>query len=258
MKKIFNKKLLFVLALFLFFILINCNSVHASDALVVSETYNMSFIDNHIDAGQSPFDAFKKIVDRFNDYSPGTLNFTSSDLPEYAVMFNVYNSVDKEDEYYFLFSTKKLCWNGGGSPDIYGQTSASILHFDNSDVPLLYYCSRVTKHGLVFIYNSIIEGSSSIFQFDGMPDYGGGSRFTINRITYDFKSAQTGDLVFQQPMLREATTLAPVIQAEKTKGTLQAVLQVIIRILPQIILVLVSLVGLRKALKMLSTLLRRS
>lgn len=67
-----------------------------------------------------------------------------------------------------------------------------------------------------------------------------------------------GSVVFTEPVTKNGTALAPVIQREKTKGTLQVVLKEIIAILPLIIAVVVSLVGLRKALKMLFQLLRRS
>ena len=63
MKKFLNKKILFIFALFLFFVFINCNPVSAEGVLITSETYNKSFIDSHTDIGQSPFDAVGKIVD---------------------------------------------------------------------------------------------------------------------------------------------------------------------------------------------------
>lgn len=60
---------------------------------------------------------------------------------------------------------------------------------------------------------------------------------------------------FYKPLpLETQGTLAPIIHKVETKGTMMEIIQ----ILPLIIVVLVSFLGLRKALKMLSTLLNRS
>lgn len=84
------------------------------------------------------------------------------------------------------------------------------------------------------------------------------SLVATNFDVYGTTNYNDGELVFQLPTLKKTTTLAPVIQREKTKGTLQETLTEILVVLPLIIVVVVSLVGLRKALKMLSMLLRRS
>lgn len=258
MKKFLNRKILFIFSLFLFFILINNNSVHASSVLVTSDTYNKAFIDSYIDAGQSPLDALKKIVDHYNEVSPGTLQFTSEDLPPYYVLIEPFNSGGSSDGYTFFFSEYPLFYRKGN----YANTDYYFVYTfpENEDGTIpetqkTYGVHRINEGG--FTFGDTVIGETSGGTLSGYSYNGYKSAFIASN--YDIvDQADTSSVVFQQPTLGKATTLAPVIQREKTKGTLQVVLTEIIQILPLIIVVLVSFLGLRKALKMLSRLLNRS
>lgn len=106
------------------------------------------------------------------------------------------------------------------------------------------------------------ESDSSFFALINQYYHCGVSEHTYIAANHDIKNTTNdepeGSVAFMEPVTKNGTTLAPVIQREKTKGTLQAVLKEIIAILPLILVVVVSLIGLRKALKMLSQLLHRS
>ncbi len=70
------------------------------------------------------------------------------------------------------------------------------------------------------------------------------------------KYGQEGEVFFQQTPLIIQTRLAPIV--EKKQGAMEMALKEIIAILPMILVVVVSFLGLRKALRMLSMLLHRS
>lgn len=251
MKKFLNKKLLFILALFLFFILINFSTVRAESVLVTSDTYNKAFIDSYIDAGQSPRDAFKKIVDDYNELYPDVLSFTSADLPPYYVLYETY--FEGNLTYYnFIFSEYPLLYY---DTSYVGRLHLSFNHPEGISSQKYYTVSDFTDGGFTFGSRDILSTDGRISSFTA-----GTNLYTPSIIAsnYDLIDQFDGTVFFQPPTLRKATTLAPVIQREKTKGTLQVVLTEIMQILPLIILVLVSFLGLRKALKMLFAVLRRS
>lgn len=258
MKKFLSRKILFIFSLFLFFILINSNSVHASSVLVTSDTYNKAFIDSYIDAGQSPLDAFKKIVDHYNEVSPGTLQFTSEDLPPYYVIVDPKDSNGNSIGYTFFFSEYPLVYQA----NYYSNNDYYFVYTfpENEDGTIPETQKIYGAHG--FNDGGFSFGDTFIGETSGGRVSGGSYatyQSTFIASNYDIvNQADTSSVVFQQPTLGKATTLAPVIQREKTKGTLQVVLTEIIQILPLIIVVLVSFLGLRKALKMLSRLLNRS
>lgn len=229
--------------------------------LVTSSTYNNSFIDAYIDAEQSPFDGFKKLIDRFNEEYPNTLKITSSDLPKYAILVKIPNG--EKYSYKFYYSSEIFYMTEFSTTDMY-----FYLHYPQSDIGYDIYTVTLNEGGMTFdnidFYNPF-TGSNGLGSDEYWISSVAGSAVIAS--TFDIYDSEygsdgvltsNGSLVFQQPTLRRATTLAPVIQREKTKGILQEVLKEIIQILPLIIVVLVSLVGLRKALKMLFQVLRHS
>lgn len=259
MKKFLNNKILFILALFLFFILINMNQVRADNVdtyynsiIVTSETYNKAFIDSYIDAGQSPFDGLKKIVNHYNKLYPETLKITSNDLPPYYFMYE--DTWNKDGNYKFYISEYPVILVD--SDPIINEVCFYQTAEQNADgsypETVKIYEIIVTEGGLTFCSQEIASTTVGNHWKNGVRDY-----FFLAS-NYDIVKTSDGTTFFHQPTLRKATTLAPVIQREKTKGTLQVVLQEIIQILPLIIVALVSFLGLRKALKMLFTVLRRS
>lgn len=160
MKKFFNKKMIFIFVLFLGLLFINNNLVFASvsittastnwidtsvsnneTVLITSSTYNTAYIDSYLDLEQSPFDAFKLIIDYYNEQYPDVLNYTSSDLPEYYALFT---APDDDEEcgysYFFLFSSKSF----KRDTNLYaGQFSCSFVSSDSdeSEEGLIVYAS---------------------------------------------------------------------------------------------------------------------
>ena len=161
------------------------------------------------------------MIDTHQDY----FNFTSSDLGNYWVCEKIYYSNSEEYFYYFLIAPGPL-FSDSYFSDSHGYTFSG---YDS------VYCFPICFVSDGFYANSIILSNHDIYS----------ARF-IDR------------LVFQEPETENGTTLAPVIQREKTKGTLQEVLVEIIQMLPLITVVLVSFLGLRKALKTLLIFLNQS
>ena len=131
-------------------------------------------------------------------------------------------------------------------------------------------CYRIAQSGYNknqdFDFSSVSYGDDCILYY---VDYDGNqaSYVCTEYYYYDFYSNfdildNNGNVVFQQPPLEEETpvvekqetTLAPIVEGMETKKTLAEV----VGILPLIIVVVVSLVGLRKALKMLLGVLHRA
>lgn len=256
MKKFLNNKFLVTVALFLFFLLLNCNSVRAESVLVTTDTYDKAFIDSHIDAGQSPFDAVKKVVDYYNTNYPDTITYSSSDLPKYGLLVKGVGPISSGGEdiekYLFIFTSVPFRTDSANA----GYWDWN-MYYESSEEPVYSFGCAFNDGGLELSKTIDIVDTSISYEPD-FGFYGGPGIRTLIASNYDVKSTDGNTTVFQQPTLRKATTLAPVIQKEKTKGTLQVVLKEIIQILPLIIVVLVSFLGLRKALKMLFQLLRRS
>ena len=272
MKKFLNKKLLFILALFLFFILINSKPSYASDIyqfdeeIYITDTtmYNYDYIQACIDAGQSPIDAAKNILDEYHSKYPETVLCSSSDLPNNAF---VVRSIDEDAEgattnhFYIVFN------NGKAQKDTvstYGTEVHMILSSEKYEDGSYsescdFYFLRFDKAGFALSGSDVYKhtGDESVW-LEAPYSYARNGYAELVASNFDVVSWNTGAVVFQPPTLRKATTLAPVIQREETQGTLQGVLTEIIQILPLIILVLVSFLGLRKALKMLFAVLCRS
>ena len=81
----------------------------------------------------------------------------------------------------------------------------------------------------------------------------------IKQLNFDLKDSQ-GNVVFRKPVPK--SVLRPVLEQKNKEGMstvdkMPEVLQEVIQIIPLILVLVVSLVGLRKALRMLSTLLHR-
>lgn len=227
--------------------------------LIPSNTYNISFINSYLDAGQSPRDAFGIIVDYYHNQDANAVQYSSSDLPPYYALFKVPDDNAECGYYYhFMFTEYPFLRDH----NLYAGEFAYNLTYPKSEDGIVPTSQKMlladfTEGGLTLFYNKI-------YLVDGVAgEVTGNNNKQVTLISSNFDIYGTslyngGQLVFQQPTLRKATTLAPVIQREKTKGTLQVVLKEIIQILPLILVVVVSLVGLRKVLKMLLEVLRRS
>lgn len=257
MKRFVNKKILFILGLFIFFILINCKSsfAYSSGDYVLSSGYNSTWIEGYMDLNQNPIDGIKGLIDKHQDY----FEFTSADLGDYWVCEKRYYEGTEEYFYFFLIAPGRL-YASNPSKDM---TSYMFCSYD-----------EVQCYTISFVTNGFYGSSSLLDKTTSGLSVGSGytqhfTAYTTNSWTDDvvpiflsnhdiYSARDTDKLVFHHPEVERGTTLAPVIQVEKKKGTLQVVLMEIILILPLIIVVVVSLVGLRKGLKMLFQLLHHS
>lgn len=263
MKKNLNKKILLFFIVFLFLLIINTSKSFALEGVEYNysnikysfeqDTYNTSYIDSYLEVGQSPFEAFGKIVDYFHNKNPESIKVSSDDLPEKAVMFKMValkgeNNETTKTYYMFYFSDGVVLPEGN-------QTSWG--NAINSNVARFYPQGSIDFIGVVGpsgVYfrdaelNNITYGNLYFTSFVYAEDV------YISASTYDIMDKDGINVVFHQPTLGKVTTLAPVVN----KVEMSPVLKEIIAILPLILVVVVSLIGLRKALKMLSQLLHRS
>ena len=252
MKRILNKKMFLILGLFLFFLIINTKPAFASGPIITSATYNKTYIDDHIAVEQSPFGAFEKIVDFYNEQYPDSFTLSSVDLPEYALMISG-TGPDNAGDDSSLYSTKYM-FVYTSTPLVMDRVSTGAQYWD-FDIPegVEMLVCIVHAGGINFNTNFIeISDGSNLNPTFG--HYGGSASRSVIASNYDIMSTDGLSTVFPQPTLRKVTTLAPVVN----KVEMSPVLKEIIQILPLIIVVLVSFLGLRKALKMLSTFLNRS
>lgn len=258
MKKLLNNKLFLILALYLFFLFINIKPSFAAqegfyDLYVTSEKYNKNFIDNYIEVEQSPFEALKEVVDYFKENYPDSFAISSNNLPKYAMLIKLEGSDSREDaitsDYLFVYSSKPMFMYD--STNTLNQTNAAVLIEAGSD----FFTCTFKDGGVGFQNSSIVEFSGSnisLTPYASHKLYNGS--YSVLSSNFDVLNVDGVNTVFQQPTLGKVTTLAPVMN----KVEMTPVLEEIIMILPLIIVVVVSLVGLRKALKMLSQLLHRS
>jgi len=268
--KFLNKKILFIVALFLFFLLTNCKPTFAAqfyelvDEILVTDTtlYNYDYIQACLDAGQSPIDAVKKIVDEYHSKYPDTILCSSDDLPKNAFVVRCVHYGDTEDEkmFYVIFNNGKAVKDDVGPmlTQCHMYLFSEIYEDGSRSETCDFYYLKFTKGGFSFGSEDVYSDTSGSVSFQ-LPIVANNAGYAeLVASNYDISSRDTGEVVFQLPTLREATTLVPVIQREKTVGTLQVTLKEIILILPLIIVVVVSFLGLRKALKILFRLLNRA
>lgn len=254
MKKFINKKILFIIGLFIFFIILNSKPSFAYDMetdFLLSSDYNNSWVESYLDLDMNFSDGVKALIDSHQDY----FNITSNDLGRYWILmrFDYIDSTDGSSKYCYLYYCSEseifLYYLNGGQNELYQQSLWTV--------PGNRYSMLFTEDGFYGSTNFLSDGTSNsdngpqMFWF-GLPVTDNTETRTVIASNHDIYTKPQATLLFQQPTLKTATTLAPVIQREKMKGTLQVVLTEIIQILPLIIVVVVSLVGLRKALKMLS------
>ena len=251
----FKNKLLFILFLFFFFMLINCKSSFGyyefnNDNFVVAN-YNTEWIESYLDLGMNPVDGIKNVlIDKHQDF----FSFNSSELGNYWVC----EKITKDDNYYYLFL---ICPGQIAVKAFYETHTVHTYITENLDSSEYKYFSILfAKDGFYSDGNYLLDSWCPVYFPDEFRFYG--YEFIVSNydiLDYSSSSAiNSGAILFTEPETKNGTTLAPVIQREKTKGTLQIVLMEIVQILPLIIVVVVSFLGLRKALKMLSQLLRRS
>lgn len=262
MKKFLNKKILFILSLFLFFLFLNTSSSFAYSIdtdFALSPNYNIDWINSYLDLNQDPTAGIKAMIDSHQDY----FNFTSNDLGYYWILerFDYNDPDDGSSKYSYLFYFgESTIWIRSylGTESSYWNTV--WINPDNRFSILITEDGFYSSPNLDSVNGTLSSSSGKYFYyFDLYGDVYSRSVILANHDIYrEGYTSESDEPVFQLPELEKATILAPVIQREKTKGTLQVVLKEIIKILPLIIVVVVSLVGLRKALKMLFQLLRQS
>lgn len=205
----------------------------------------------------------KKLIDTHQDY----FNINSSDLGDYWVCEKRTNKETGEYFYYFLIAPKP-CY----TDTLYLSSSGKSSYY--SSYFFAYSGENTFSFPISFVSDGFYASTDlSDTNTSGLtPSFGYYRDFSKNEglsigYTYAdiiasnhniYNARDNSQLVFQLPEVEKTTALAPVIQTEKNKAVLQGVLKEIIQILPLIIVVVVSLVGLRKALKMLSQLLNRS
>lgn len=259
MKRFLNNKFLFIVALFIFALFFNNSSsfAYGQEDYLLSSAYNVEWIDAYFDSNSDPAEGIKKLIDSHQDY----FQFTSSELGDYWLCEKWYYTIDGVQTYAYAFyfgqesimvrcnhSFSYSTFNNACERLTAQENRFEILFDDDgfyASSTLDSYASNATNYGK-HIYTQVFYHDKELMNFDSC------ALFASNHDIYC-----DSNVVFQLPEL-EKVVLAPVIQREKTKGTLQVVLKEILEILPLIILVLVSFLGLRKALKILSTLLNRS
>lgn len=115
----------------------------------------------------------------------------------------------------------------------------------------------VSGYFYVFNLNYELESSNYYSELNFNSDYSWYFSDNVINSSMDFYTDNTyTTLFFQGTPLVQEKVLAPIV--EEKKETMGTVLQEIVSILPMILVVVVSLVGLRKALSMLFSLLRQS
>lgn len=264
MKKFLNRKILLITFFIVLSIFLLTHKTYAYDIgndFALSSTYNVEYVNSYLDINEDPSEGVKKLIDTHPEY----FNFKSSSLGKYWILekFEYANSEDNSSQYCYVFyfgHSPMLVRSNYGTESAYWNTiwtardnRFSIL-FDKNG----FYSSRDLDSDIGTLDKVNSSGETLYFYYFGLPE--NVNKRTVISSNHDIyeENHLEGDPFFQLPELEKATTLAPVIQREKTKGTLQKVMTEIVQILPLIIVVVVSLVGLRKALKMLFMLLRQS
>lgn len=241
----FNKKILFLVILFLFFLLVfNINNVLASDIEEEQNTFSCtSLIDN------------------------STLTFTNelnSTVPDFINNFNNilengrYCIFYKNSKYYMLAFEDTTIGMGGIT---YSDFSTGFLYFnENSKIRCvnfpatvyLYQNDEWLRQGNVLDFSIVPSGNPGLYSYSSdklcytaMNIYADENKNTV--------AYSAGINFFHPPQLQkmELEMLGEVIQAENP-------LVEVVELLPLIIVIVVSLVGLRLAWKQLKQLLKRA
>jgi len=188
--------------------------------------------------------AYEETYESISFNMPDTMIENARSLAEYSEVGSTYNLLILQDLYrdnrylvYFLPTDVKI-WHTG------------------------FWESRgfkfnPTNNWVVYEYNSSQEYVCKLdgFNWDEIPVVMNNSVYTMYTTT-DIYTNSSCTTVFFQPPVPVMTILLPIV--EEQKGTMATTLQEIINLLPMILVVVVSLVGFRKALVMLFSLLRQS
>ena len=159
---------------------------------------------------------------------------------------NVYTIPDETCQNYSYYLLYKI-----NSSDAYP------YRFFVSETPIIYDIDNgiIKGKSIVFSTGRTIEDAvSATFNYiENENAFVSGGGLDTNILLYSNADILngSGEVVFQRPLV---TALAPIVKEVETEKTLEEV----VLILPIILLTLVGLIGLRKALRMLSTVLRQS
>lgn len=244
-----NKKILY--KLLLIFALLVCTLFISNTkcfALHTTTKYNSSYIDNSDD----PISAIHSFID---NKVANNINYTSEDLPPYQLIYKT--TIGSNIYYTFLAVTHPVLYSSDSTESLLKLYYSSVSTISYSYVQITFRPTEVSISEDLLTYSDKDDSNGYAVDF-AYSSSGSMSLFASNYDIYD----ENNELVFPQPPVEEETpveekqeiTLAPIVEEVETEKTLMEV----VGILPLIIVVVVSLVGLRKALKILLTVLKRA